>query len=230
MEHPFLSIIIPTYNEEAIILASLQALLTVTEKNEMVEIIVSDASTDRTADIVSTFPVTLCRSVKGRSRQMNAGAELARGEILYFLHADTLPPETFIDDIRSAVVSEKKAGCFRMDFDDDNPIMVLYGWCTRLPLMLCRGGDQSLFIERSLFTEINGFDENLTIMEDIEIIARLKRRRQFHIIKKNVTTSSRKFHNNGIIRLQLIFGTIHLMYALGFSQESIIRYYSENII
>ncbi len=230
MEHPFLSIIIPTYNEEAIILASLQRLLTVTEKNQRVEIIVSDASTDRTADLVSTFPVTLCRSVKGRSRQMNAGAALARGEVLYFLHADTLPPETFIGDICSAVVSGKKAGCFRMDFDDDNPIMVLYGWCTRLPLMLCRGGDQSLFIERSLFTAINGFDENMTIMEDIEIIARLKRRRHFHIIKSHVTTSARKFHDNGIIRLQLIFGTIHLMYALGFSQESIIRYYSENII
>ncbi len=230
MEQQLLSIIIPTYNEEAIIAGSLQALLSITEKKEGVEIIVSDASSDRTADLVSAFPVTLCRSEKGRSRQMNAGAALARGDILYFLHADTLPPETFIDDIRSAVASGKKTGCFRMDFDDDNPIMVLYGWCTRFPFTFCRGGDQSLFLERSLFTAINGFDENLTIMEDIEIIARIKRRMQFHIIKNYVTTSSRKFHDNGIIRLQLIFGTIHLMYALGFGQESIIRFYRSNIV
>ncbi len=230
MEQQLLSIIIPTYNEEAIIAGSLQALLSITEKKEGVEIIVSDASSDRTADLVSAFPVTLCRSAKGRSRQMNSGAALARGEILYFLHADTLPPETFIDDIRSAVASGKKAGCFRMDFDDDNPIMSLYGWCTRIPLMLCRGGDQSLFLEHSLFTAIEGFDENLSIMEDIDIIARIKRRMPFQIIKSRVTTSSRKFHDNGIIRLQLIFGTIHLMYALGFGQESIIRYYSENIV
>ncbi len=230
MEQQLLSIIIPTYNEEAIIVASLQALLSITEKKERVEIIVSDASTDRTADLISAFPVTLCRSAKGRSRQMNSGVALARGEILYFLHADTLPPETFIDDIRSAVASGKKAGCFRMDFDDDNPIMALYGWCTRFPLMLCRGGDQSLFLEHSLFTAIEGFDENLTIMEDIDIIARIKCRMPFHIIEHYVTTSSRKFHDNGIIRLQLIFGTIHLMYALGFGQESIVRYYSENIV
>ena len=230
MEQQLLSIIIPTYNEEAIIVASLQALLSITEKKERVEIIVSDASTDRTADLISAFPVTLCRSAKGRSRQMNSGVALARGEILYFLHADTLPPETFIDDIRSAVASGKKAGCFRMDFDDDNPIMALYGWCTRFPLMLCSGGDQSLFLEHSLFTAIEGFDENLTIMEDIDIIARIKCRMPFHIIEHYVTTSSRKFHDNGIIRLQLIFGTIHLMYALGFGQESIVRYYSENIV
>ena len=230
MERQLISIIIPTYNEEAIITRSLQALLSITEKSEMVEIIVSDASTDSTANLVATFPVTLCRSAKGRARQMNAGAAVAQGEILYFLHADTLPPETFIDDIRSAVATGKKAGCFRMLFDDGNPIMALYGWFTRIPLMLCRGGDQSLFLEQSLFTALKGFDENLTIMEDIDIIARIKSRLQFHIIKSYVMTSSRKFRDNGIIRLQLIFGTIHLMYALGFHQESIVRYYREKIV
>ena len=230
MEQLLISIIIPTYNEEAIIAESLQALLSITEKKERVEIIISDASTDSTADLVLNFPVTLCRSEKGRPRQMNAGAAVARGEILYFLHADTLPPETFVDDIRSAVASGKKAGCFRMKFADGNPIMAIYGWFTRIPVMLCRGGDQSLFLERSLFTAMKGFDENLTIMEDIDIIARIKRRLQFHIIKNHVTTSSRKFHENGIIRLQLIFGTIHLMYALGFEQESIISYYRRKIL
>ena len=117
-----------------------------------------------------------------------------------------------------------------MKFADGNPIMAIYGWFTRIPVMLCRGGDQSLFLERSLFTAMKGFDENLTIMEDIDIIARIKRRLQFHIIKNHVTTSSRKFHENGIIRLQLIFGTIHLMYALGFEQESIISYYRRKIL
>ncbi|MFZ4859099.1 MAG: TIGR04283 family arsenosugar biosynthesis glycosyltransferase [Desulfuromonadaceae bacterium] len=230
MAQQLISIIIPTYNEEAIIAESLQVLLSITDKNERVEIIVSDASTDSTADLVSNFPVTLCRSEKGRSRQMNAGAACARGEILYFLHADTLPPETFVDDIRSAVASGKKAGCFRMKFTDGNPIMAIYGWFTRIPVMLCRGGDQSLFLERVLFTAIKGFDENLAIMEDIDIIARIKSRLQFHIIENYVTTSSRKFRDNGIIRLQFIFGTIHLMYALGFEQESIVRYYRGKII
>ena len=229
MRQQLLSIIIPTYNEEAIIAGFLQAILSITKNKTMVEIIVSDASTDHTAEIVSAFPVTLCNSAKGRSRQMNSGAAVARGEIFYFLHADTIPPVTFIEDIRAAVTAGKKAGCFRMHFDDTNPIMELYGWFTRFPLQLCRGGDQSLFLEKALFTAIKGFDESLTIMEDFDIISRIKHGMKFHIINSQVTTSSRKYHDNGIIRLQFIFGTIHLMYALGCSQKTITYYYRKHI-
>lgn len=225
-----ISIIIPTCNEEAIIARSLQTLLAITERSEGIEIIVSDASTDNTPDILSRFPVTLCHSAKGRAIQMNSGARLAGGEILYFLHADTLPPETFIKDIRSAIAAGKKAGCFRMSFDDDHPVMALFGWFTRFPLMICRGGDQSLFIDHELFSAIEGFQETRLIMEDYDIITRIEQREQFHILEQQVTTSARKYHRNGIIRLQMIFGTLHLMYALGFDQESMIRYYRENII
>ena len=161
---------------------------------------------------------------------MNNGAHLASGDILYFLHADTLPPDTFIDDIRSAAAAGKKAGCFKMRFDDDHPLMALFGWFTRFPLMLCRGGDQSLFIDRNLFLSIAGFDESLLVMEDYDIINRIEQHMQFHILETEVTTSARRYHQNGIVRLQMIFGTLHLMYALGFDQESIIRYYRENII
>ena len=229
MERARISIIIPTYNEEAIIAQALQALLAITERSEDVDIIVSDASADCTPGIISDFPVTLCRSAKGRAVQMNTGAALAKGDILYFLHADSKPPETFIDNIRSAAATGKKAGCFRMDFNDSNPIMSLYGWFTQFPLMVCRGGDQSLFIDQSLFHEIGGFDETLLVMEDIDIITRIELREQFHILENHVTTSARRYHQNGIIRLQMIFGTIHLMYALGVDQESIIRYYRDNI-
>jgi len=224
-----ISIIIPTYNEEAGIARTLENLLAVTGRYDDVEIIVCDAGSDRTAEIVPTFPVTLCRSEKGRARQMNAGARLARYQMLYFLHADTLPPERFVDDILDAVESGKEAGCFRMQFDDPHPIMTLFGWFTRVPLSICRGGDQSLFITGELFDAIGGFDERMLVMEDIDIIKRIERRSAFHILDSHVVTSARKYHKNGILRLQAIFGTIHLMYALGYDQASIIRYYQENI-
>lgn len=230
MDTKTISIIIPAYNEEAIIAQALHALLAITNRSSGIEIIVSDASTDRTPDILSRFPVTVCHSAKGRAVQMNNGARMAEGDILFFLHADTLPPDTFIDDIRSAAATGKKAGCFKMRFDDDHPLLALFGWFTRVPLILCRGGDQSLFIDRSLFFGIEGFDEKMLIMEDYDIITRIEKREQFHILETEVTTSARKYHDNGIIRLQMIFGTVHLMYALGFDQESIIRYYRENII
>ena len=229
MDPRSISIIIPTYNEEAIIAQSIKALLAITEQYEGIEIIVSDASTDATRHILSEFPLTVCQSVKGRAIQMNTGAQRAKGDILYFLHADSLPPETFIDNIRSAAAAGKKAGCFRMNFNDSNPIMSLYGWFTQFPLMICRGGDQSLFIDRSLFQEIGGFDETHLVMEDIDIINRIEEREQFHILDAEVTTSARRYHQNGIIRLQLLFGTIHLMYVLGIDQDTIIRYYRENI-
>jgi hypothetical protein len=108
--------------------------------------------------------------------------------------------------------------------------MSLFGWFTQFPLMICRGGDQSLFITRELFTTIRGFDETLLIMEDYDIISRIEKVIPFHILETEVTTSARKYNRNGLISLQLSFGTIHLMYALGFTQESIIRYYRENII
>jgi rSAM/selenodomain-associated transferase 2 len=230
MDKQTISIIIPACNEESIIARTIQKLLDLTEHSEGVEIIVSDASTDKTVDILSGFPVTVCNSSRGRSIQMNSGARYAKGEILYFLHADTQPPETFLDDIRSAVSAGKEAGCFRMHFDDDHPLMSLFGWFTQFPLMICRGGDQSLFITRELFTSIGGFDETLLIMEDYDIISRIEKVIPFHILETEVTTSARKYNRNGLISLQLSFGTIHLMYALGFTQESIIRYYRENII
>lgn len=230
MDTKTISIIIPAYNEEAIIAQALHALLAITNRSSGIEIIVSDASTDRTPDILSRFPVTVCHSAKGRAVQMNNGARLAGGDILLFLHADTLLPDTFIDDIRSAAANGKKAGCFKMRFDDDHPLLALFGWFTRFPLILCRGGDQSLFIDRALFFGIEGFDETLLVMEDYDIITRIEKRELFHILETEVTTSARKYHDNGIIRLQMIFGTLHLMYALGFDQESLIRYYKENII
>ncbi|NTW69078.1 MAG: glycosyltransferase family 2 protein [Chlorobiaceae bacterium] len=229
METGSLSVIIPTFNEEAGIAESLQALLNLVKGTQAFEIIVSDASSDRTPEILATFPVTVCRNAKGRARQMNTGARHATGSILYFLHADTLPPATFLDDIRSAIQNGKRAGCFKMKFDDENPLMSLFGWFTQFPLPVCRGGDQSLFIERSLFEEIGGFNEELQIMEDYDMVRRIEAHTPVHILEAEVTTSARKFQQNGIIPLQINFAAIHLMHALGFDQKSLIRYYRENI-
>jgi rSAM/selenodomain-associated transferase 2 len=224
------SIIIPAYNEEAGITECMQKLLTLVEGTQNVEIIVSDASSDRTPEILAGFPVTVCRSAKGRAVQMNTGARHATGSILYFLHADTIPPPTFLENIREAIRDGKRAGCFRMRFDDLNPLMSLFGWVTQFPLMVCRGGDQSLFIERALFDEIGGFNDTMQIMEDYDMVRRIEAYTPVYILEQEVTTSARKFQKNGIIELQMTFATIHIMHALGADQESLIRFYRENII
>jgi rSAM/selenodomain-associated transferase 2 len=230
MEQEMISIIIPTYNEEKGIGRTLEAILRLTSGRTDAEIIVSDAGNDRTAEIASALPVTLCRSEKGRAIQMNRGAAASAGSIFYFLHADTIPPSSFLDDILDTVRSGHQAGCFRMKFDDPDPIMDFYGWCTRLPFPICRGGDQSLFITRELFGRTGGFDESMQVMEDIDIIARIERYAPFHILDPHVTTSSRKYHANGKIRLQALFGMIHLMYACGYDQHDLIQFYRNNIV
>jgi rSAM/selenodomain-associated transferase 2 len=224
-----LSIVIPAWNEEAGIARTLETLLRLTAEHGDTEIIVSVSGDDRTEAIARTFPVTVCRSEKGRAVQMNTGAKLTSGTVLYFLHADTTPPPSFRDDILSAIGRGAEAGCFQMTFDDDDWLMQLYGWFTQFPLPVCRGGDQSLFITRKLFERIGGFDERLQIMEDIEIIERIQRHTTFHILDSTVVTSARKYRDNGTVRLQAIFGTIHLMYALGFSQEDIQKFYRDSI-
>lgn len=230
MEHNTrLSIIIPAWNEEKGIAGTLDTLLGITYDRSDTEIIVSVSGDDRTEQIAHTRPVTVCRSEKGRAIQMNTGARKASGSVLWFLHADTTPPPTFCDDILSAVEHGNEAGCFRMTFDDSDWLMQLYGWFTQFPLTICRGGDQSLFITRELFGRIGGFDESMQIMEDIDIIERIQQHTAFHILDTTVVTSSRKYQTNGSIRLQAIFGTIHLMYTLGFSQEEIAAWYRANI-
>ncbi|NTU67370.1 MAG: glycosyltransferase family 2 protein [Chlorobiaceae bacterium] len=226
---PELSIIIPAWNEEDMIACTLGTLCSAIAGRNDIEIIVSVSGDDRTAGIASAFPVVVCLSETGRAVQMNAGAAEASGRILYFLHADTIPPATFCDDILEAVRAGHPAGCFRMEFDDPHWIMQLYGWFTQFPLSICRGGDQSLFITRQLFTEIGGFDSSMQVMEDIEIIDRIERRMPFHILDRKVTTSSRKYQDNGMIRLQAVFGMIHLMYALGYRQEELRDFYRDTI-
>jgi rSAM/selenodomain-associated transferase 2 len=224
-----LSIIIPAWNEETTIARTLEALLSLTTGRGDTEIIVSISGDDRTEAIARTFPVTVCLSEKGRAIQMNAGARVASGEVLWFLHADTTPPPSFCNDILSATERGAEAGCFRMTFDDPDWLMQLYGWFTQFPLPVCRGGDQSLFITRELFGMIGGFDETMQIMEDIDIIERIQQHTAFHILDSTVVTSARKYHDNGLIHLQAIFGTIHLMYALGFSQEDIQKFYRDSV-
>lgn len=224
-----LTIVIPAWNEERAIGRTLRVVCDAAAARSGVEIVVSVSGEDRTAEVASTFPVIVCRSAKGRSVQMNAGAAKGSGKLLYFLHADTIPPPSFIDDILSAVESGAEAGCFQMEFDDPHWLMQLYGWFTRFPFPVCRGGDQSLFITRELFTRIGGFDESLQVMEDIEIIERIQRHTPFRILDSRVTTSARKYHDNGMVRLQAIFGIVHMMYAFGYDQEDIRTFYRNSI-
>lgn len=102
-------------------------------------------------------------------------------------------------------------------------------WFTRFNHISCRGGDQSLFVAKTLFKEIKGFDERFRIYEDNEIISRLYAQKQFVVLPATVVTSARKYLQNGVWRLQYHFSIIHLKRRLGHSTESMLVYYRKKI-
>ncbi len=221
-----ISIIIPVYNEEEFIAETIDQVIA-TSRNRVEEIIVvNGGSTDSTVQKVSETSAQVVTSPKkGRAAQMNYGAFKAKGDILYFLHADSIPPAGFDLKILSEVEHGSSAGCFRLAFDRDHWLLNFYAWCTRFDVDLFRFGDQSLFIKKDLFWEIGGFREDHVVMEDQEIIKRIKKRDSFSILSERVITSARKYRENGMLRLQLIFTLIVILYKLGFSQQKLVSVY-----
>jgi rSAM/selenodomain-associated transferase 2 len=224
-----ISIIIPAYNEENTILDLLHH-LKCHANDKVLEILVVDGqSTDKTPDKVIEAGFQCIRSKrKGRAAQMNTGAKQAAGSILYFVHADTFPPKTYANDILKAVRDGYESGCYRFCFDSDKWPLKINSWFTRFDFLMCRGGDQSLFIKRSVFEKLGGF-KNYDIMEDFEMIQRLRQRNGFRILPKNVVVSSRKYEKNSYFKVNFINLVIFVMFSFGASQRTMLHTYRQLI-
>ena len=225
-----ISVIIPVLNEEKQI-GELIRYLTKHGEGFVSEIIISDGgSTDQTVPIAEELgAMVLTSSGRGRARQMNAGAGVASSQILYFLHADSLPPPTFCRDIAGEIKKGVDAGSFTLRFDTAHPALKLYSLFTHLPITAVRFGDQSLFVKRDLFEFIGGFKNELIVMEDQQIVRDLKRNGKFVLIQKPVTTSARKYKSVGVFKLQFIFTVIWTGYYLGVNQNTLRHIYQSLI-
>ncbi len=224
-----LSIIIPTYNEEESISDLLKHLKAGISSDSTSEIIVVDGgSQDKTVQIVESLGFKCIRSErKGRAAQMNVGAEHSKNDVLYFVHADSFPPVSFADDIAESLEMGFQSGCYRYKFDHYyTPLLRINAYCTRFDRIMVRGGDQTLFITRSLFDELGGFREDYRIMEDYDLIEKIQKTANFRIIQKDAIVSSRKYEDNGYFRVQIANLTVFMMYFAGASQEMMCHAYS----
>jgi rSAM/selenodomain-associated transferase 2 len=220
------SIILPTYNEAASIGPLLRYLQAMGNEPTTELLVVDGGSTDDTVAQAQQAGATVLHSPrKGRAAQLNYGAQQARGELLYFLHADSYPPLGFLADLRQALAQGYGSGCYRLAFDHGHWFLRFSAWCTRFPFTFLRFGDQSLFVRRDLFAQLDGYREDLQVMEDQELVARLRARAPFRLLPRAVTTSARKYLANGIFRLQGIFMLIVLLYWAGVSQPNLVRLY-----
>jgi rSAM/selenodomain-associated transferase 2 len=226
-----MSIIIPVFNEAGTIEKLISYLSACLKDRADCEIIVSDGnSTDATFAVAVQAGAKVIRSPrKGRAAQMNAGAVVASGDILYFLHADSFPPANFYTEISKAVQHGYGSGCYRLAFDFSHWFLRANAWFTRFDIDAIRFGDQSLFVRKELFVKAGGFDESLIIMEDQEIVGRLKKQGRFIVLPQSVTTSARKYLDNGIYKLQGVFFLIYFLYKMGVDQKKLVKLYRKLI-
>jgi len=221
-----ISIIIPVYNEAENI-GKLISYLNQYKGTSVNEIIVVDAASNDDTVIVAknAGATTVISPQKGRAAQMNYGASVAKGAILYFIHADTFPPASFADDITNAVKKGFDLGRYRTKFDSHKWYLKINAWFTRFDWFVCMGGDQTLFITQKLFKKSGGFKTDMLIMEEFEFVPRARKNARYKIFNKPAHISARKYDTNSWWRVQMANKKIVDMYKKGAGQEEMVNAY-----
>lgn len=218
-----ISVVIPALNEADIIEHALRAVDALSAPKEI--IVVDGGSTDDTANRAAPHAHVL-HAPQGRARQMNRGAQAASGEVLWFLHADTRPPEDALRIIRDTLHQPGvESGLFRLGFNDNAPLLRFYSWCTRWPWIRLAFGDRGLFTTRAAFDAVGGFPE-WPLFEDLELADRLYRRGTFRFLPQAVTTSARRFRRYGLLRQQLRNLYLWTHYVIGTDPERLAHWYA----
>lgn len=221
-----ISIVIPALNEAQSIAATLEALHGLRGDGHEV-IVVDGGSADDTATVARGLADRVLEAPRGRARQMNAGAAIARGDVLLFLHADTLLPAQagalILDGCRN---SGRRWGRFDLRLSGAGAVL-------RLTERLINGrsrlsgiatGDQGIFVERALFEAVGGFPD-IPLMEDVALSAALKRYGRPLCLHPPVVTSSRRWEANGVWRTVLLMWRLRLAYFFGADPRRLARLY-----
>ncbi len=223
---PRLSIILPVLNEAGGIVAVLEPLQPLRARGHEV-IVVDGGSEDGTRERAAPLGDRVLVAERGRARQMNVGARAAQGEILLFLHADTLLPADADRLILEGLEGSGRGwGRFDLRLTGRHPLLRLTArliglrsWLTGIAT-----GDQAIFVRREWFEQVGGFPEN-PLMEDLALSRALKRRGRPLCLRERVTTSSRRWEERGILRTILLMWRLRLAYYLGADPRVLVRRY-----
>ncbi len=220
-----ISIIIPTLNEESNIKAVINSI-----QSHNIEIIVVDGgSEDKTLLIAKSLDVKVVVSSPGRANQMNTGAMVASGEILLFLHADTRLPSGFDEMVRRTLAKPGiVAGAFALQIDapDWGLRLVEFGVKWRSHLWQMPYGDQAIFLTKDVFQKVGNFPQ-IPIMEDFELMSKLKSLGKIYLLPTPVITSPRRWLKQGILQTTILNQIIVIAYLLGVSPNRICNWYRQ---
>ncbi len=221
---PRISVIIPTFNEAAVIERTLSGL---PRRDDRERIVVDGGSSDGTADLAKRHADKVLMTEAGRGRQMNAGARAARGDVFLFLHADSHLADGAFDAITRTLEDPTVAGgAFALAIDSPRPALRLVAaaanWRTRLTGVPY--GDQGIFVRRSVFDRLGGYPE-WPLFEDLEFGRRLKAAGKVVILSKSVTVSSRRWDKEGVGYTTARNQIFVLLYFLGVSPLRLARWY-----
>ncbi|HED38704.1 MAG TPA: glycosyltransferase [Ignavibacteria bacterium] len=223
------SVIIISFNEEKNIVPCIKSI-----KNSRadVDIILSDGgSSDGTIKLALTQNIKIIYSPQGRGTQFNFGSREANGEILLFLHADTLLPENAFNILDQYFQSDKtQIGTFRLSFDYQSKILKFYSFLSIVDSILTRFGDQCIVVRRSFYKQLGGFN-NFPLFEDVDFLRRARGKTKIYSFPANVITSSSSFRQHGLIIQQVRNGLYLILYLLGVSPATLAKkYYSKRIV
>lgn len=232
MNAPKISIILPVLNEAATIEETLRRLRDI---SDIEAIVVDGGSRDETIAIAKRcgkkfgLSCKVISAASGRARQMNAGAVVATGDILLFLHADTHLPPKFDTLVRQALQHPNTiAGAFELRIDANLRGLRLIETMVnvRSRVFSMPYGDQAIFLKASTFHDLGGFPD-LPIMEDFELMVRLKRQGRIAILPASVLTSGRRWQKLGVVRTTLINQLIIAGYFLGVPPTQLVCWYRQ---
>lgn len=221
-----ISVIIPVYHEDEILLQTIETLYQNASAKDF-EVIIVDTHECTTIDKLPFLSgVRIGYAEKGRASQMNEGANMAEGDILLFLHADTLLPKGW----DKLICTNSNAGAFKLSIQNSKPIFKCIAFFANLRSAITNipYGDQALFFKTSLFKTLGGY-ANISLMEDVEIMKRLKHHdEKVTILDAYVQTSSRRWEKEGVFYTTLRNRMLSFLYMCGISVQKLKAYYKEN--
>jgi rSAM/selenodomain-associated transferase 2 len=219
-----LSIIMPVFDEAAEIGAALTALAPFRKRG--VEVIVADGgSHDGTAALAQPLADHVIAAPRGRAAQMNAGAAVAHGDVLLFLHADTRLPEGTDWLVTDGLARSNRVwGRFDVRFDGGGLGLIAFMMNWRSRLSGIATGDQAMFVARAAFESAGGFPA-IALMEDVALSVRLKRNSRPLALHARVATSARRWRKHGVLRTILLMWKLRLAFSLGADPAKLARAY-----